>query len=360
MNTRAYNFNAGPAALPLEVLQTAAVEMTDYAGTGMSVMELSHRSASYEAIHNEVQQRFRALYQLPATYRVLLLQGGASTQFAMVPLNMVQPHQQASYIVNGSWGIKAHAEAALLGEAVVCASSKEGGYRSIPALDVATLSPDTAYVHLTTNETIEGVQCHTFPTIPYPLVADMSSDILSRPVDLTRFALVYAGAQKNLGPSGVTVVIAHEDVVERSPATVPTMLRYDTHAKNNSLYNTPPTYSIYMMNLVLRWVEQRGGLKAIAQGNEQKAQLLYNVIDESAGFYVGHAEKSARSRMNVTFRLADRTKESVFLEQAQQHGFIGLTGHRSVGGCRASTYNAVPYEACAALATFMRDFLRRS
>jgi len=360
LTKRAYNFNAGPAALPLSVLQTAAEQMTDFGGTGMSVMEMSHRSETYERLHNDTQEKFRSLFGIPSGYKVLFLQGGASTQFAMVPMNLLPQGKKAAYVVHGSWGVKAYKEAKLFGDAFIAATSKEGGYKRVPDLSSLALGEDTAYLHITTNETIEGVQFQTYPDAGnVRLIADMSSDIMSRPVDISKFDLLYAGAQKNLGPSGVTVVIAKDELVDASPDHLATMLRYDTHAANNSLYNTPPSFSVYIMNLVLQWIESEGGLAGIEKRNVEKTDLIYKAIDDSDGFYLGHAEAPYRSRMNITFRLRTEEEEKAFLKAADAAGFVGLKGHRSVGGCRASTYNAVPYEACAALAEFMDDFRRK-
>ncbi|GFR38605.1 phosphoserine aminotransferase [Insulibacter thermoxylanivorax] len=357
--TRAYNFNAGPAALPLEVLQRAQEELVDYNGIGMSIMEISHRSREYERVNEETQQLFRELLEIPEGYKVLFLQGGASMQFAMVPMNLLRPGTTAAYVDTGSWAKKALAEAKLLGEVQVVASSKDDQYTTIPDLSSLELSEQTAYLHITSNETIGGIQYKSFPdTGDVPLIADMSSDILSRPLDVSRFGLIYAGAQKNLGPSGVTVVIIREDLIQ--PAEhLPTMLRYSTHADNNSLYNTPPVYSIYMMNLVLQWIKENGGLAAMEKRNEEKAKLIYDVIDGSGGFYRGVAKPEYRSPMNITFRMANEELEKRFVEESQAAGFVGLKGHRSVGGLRASTYNAVPYESCQALQQFMLDFQKR-
>ncbi len=357
--TRAYNFNAGPAALPLEVLQRAQEELVDYNGIGMSIMEISHRSREYERVNEETQQLFRELLEIPEGYRVLFLQGGASMQFAMVPMNLLRPGTTAAYVDTGSWAKKALAEAKLLGEVQVVASSKDDQYTTIPDLSSLELPEQTAYLHITSNETIGGIQYKSFPdTGDVPLIADMSSDILSRPLDVSRFGLIYAGAQKNLGPSGVTVVIIREDLIQ--PAEhLPTMLRYSTHADNNSLYNTPPVYSIYMMNLVLQWIKENGGLAAMEKRNEEKAKLIYDVIDGSGGFYRGVAKPEYRSPMNITFRMANEELEKRFVEESQAAGFVGLKGHRSVGGLRASTYNAVPYESCQALQQFMLDFQKR-
>jgi len=360
LTKRAYNFNAGPAALPLSVLQTAAEQMTNFEGTGMSIMEMSHRSENYERLNNETQQLFKTLFGIPDGYKVLFLQGGASTQFAMIPMNLLPAGKSAAYVVHGAWGTKAFKEAKLFGDAVTIASTKESGFKSVPDVKQLQLPDNAAYLHVTTNETIEGVQMMEFPdTGDVPLIADMSSDILSRPLDVSKFGLIYAGAQKNLGPSGVTVVIAKDELVDKSPEHLATMLRYDTHASNNSLYNTPPSFSVYIMNLVLRWIESEGGLAGIEKRNAEKTDLIYRAIDESDGFYVGHAEPEFRSRMNITFRLRTEEAEKAFLKAASAAGFVGLKGHRSVGGCRASTYNAVPYEACAALAQFMDDFRRQ-
>ncbi|WP_274363470.1 3-phosphoserine/phosphohydroxythreonine transaminase [Paenibacillus thermotolerans] len=360
MAKRAYNFNAGPAALPIEVLQTAAEEMTDYKGTGMSVMEMSHRSKQFEDLNNETQSLFKELLGLPDGYKVLFLQGGASTQFAMIPMNLLGAGKSAGYVLTGAWATKAYKEAQLFGDTFAAGSSKESGYRRVPDISGFATPDNAAYLHVTSNETIEGVQFQRFPeTGNVPLIADMSSDILSRPVDASKFALIYAGAQKNLGPSGVTVVIAREELVSESPKHLATMLRYDTHAQSNSLYNTPPSFSVYIMNLVLRWIRDNGGLAAMERKNIEKTDLIYKAIDDSAGLYVGHADKPFRSRMNITFRLNDEALEKTFLKEAEAAGFVGLKGHRSVGGCRASTYNAVPYESCKALAEFMTDFRLR-
>jgi phosphoserine aminotransferase len=358
---RAYNFNAGPSALPLAVLEKAQQELVDFQGTGMSVMELSHRSAAYEQVHNQAIATLKELMNIPEEYHVLFLQGGASTQFAMLPMNFLPEGKKAGYILTGAWSEKAHKEAKMLGETYTVASTKDTNHNRIPTLDELKYEDNTAYVHLTSNNTIFGTEWFTFPdTGDLPLIGDMSSDILSRPFDVSKFAMIYAGAQKNLGPSGVTVVILRPDMLERANANVPTMLRYDTHVKNNSLYNTPPTFGIYMLGLVLEWAKEQGGLEALAKMNQEKAALIYDVIDQSEGFYKGHAEKDSRSLMNITFRLASEELEKQFLAEAKAAGFVGLNGHRSVGGCRASTYNAVPYESCKALSEFMIDFQKKN
>ncbi|MDI3328799.1 MAG: 3-phosphoserine/phosphohydroxythreonine transaminase [Alicyclobacillaceae bacterium] len=357
---RAYNFNAGPSALPLEVLEQAREELVDFRGTGMSILEMSHRSKVYEEVHNEAASLLRELLGVPDGYHILFLQGGASLQFSMVPMNFLSRGRAAGYVLTGNWAEKAWKEAQVLGETFVAASTKEEHYRRIPSLEEIRFGPDAAYLHITSNNTIFGTQWKEFPdTGEVPLIADMSSDILSRPVDVNQFALIYAGAQKNLGPAGVTVVIVREDLVERGPKDIPTMLQYRTHAKNNSLYNTPPVFAIYMMGLVLRWAKEQGGVAELERRNREKAQLIYEVIDRHPDFYLGHAEPGSRSAMNITFRLPTPELEQQFLEEAKREGFVGLNGHRSVGGCRASLYNAVPLESCRALREYMLEFLRK-
>jgi phosphoserine aminotransferase len=359
--TTVYNFNAGPAMLPPPVLERAQAELRDYQGTGMSIMEMSHRGKEYEAVNAEAEATFKRLLGVGDDYRVLFLQGGASTQFAMLPLNFLPPGGTADYLLTGAWAEKAADEAAALGQVHVAASTKGESYRRVPRPDEMDLSSDPVYVHLTSNETIQGIQWQSFPDVgDRPLVADMSSDILSRPFDASRFALVYAGAQKNLGPSGVTAVLLREAWLAEANAKLPTMLRYATHVKNNSLYNTPPTFGVYVLNLVLQWIEEQGGLEAMGERNRRKARIVYAAIDRSGGYYRGHAEPESRSQMNITFRLPSEALEKRFIVEAQTNGMIGLAGHRSVGGVRASLYNAVPLEACRALAAFMDDFARRN
>ncbi|WP_098748535.1 3-phosphoserine/phosphohydroxythreonine transaminase [Paenibacillus sp. EZ-K15] len=357
MSKRAYNFNAGPAALPLEVLERAQAEFVNYGDTGMSIMEMSHRGAVYEAVHNEAQERLLSLLGNPSGYKVLFIQGGASTQFAMIPMNFLGQGQVTNYVMTGSWSDKAIKEAKLIGETHVAASSEESKYMALPSLKDIKLSDHAAYLHLTSNETIEGTQFKEFPdTGSVPLICDMSSDILSRPFDLNQFAMVYAGAQKNLGPSGVAVVIVREDMITDSPKHLPTMLRYNTYLKNNSLYNTPPSFGIYMINEVLKWIEEKGGLQGVQEMNRKKAALIYDAIDNSEGFYRGCVNAEVRSDMNITFRLASEELEKEFVKASEQAGFVGLKGHRSVGGLRASVYNAVPYESAQALVEFMQQF----
>lgn len=361
MSNRAYNFNAGPAALPLEVLQRAQAEFTDFQNAGMSVMEMSHRSAIYEQVNNETEQLLFELLGVEKGYQALFLQGGASTQFAMVPMNLVRDGKVPNYVHSGAWAEKAFKEAKLFGDVHLAADMGAENYMRMPKPGEITLSDNAAYLHITSNETISGAQYKEFPnTGDVPLIADMSSDILSKPIDVSKFGLIYAGAQKNLGPSGVTVVLIREDLLEGLPKQLPTMLRYEIHSKNKSLYNTPPSFSVYMVNLVLKWLKEQGGLAAVDQRNQAKAKLIYDVIDGSGGFYKGAAASESRSLMNITFRLANEELEKAFAKESAAAGFVGLKGHRSVGGLRASTYNAVPHEACLALSQFMRDFQQRN
>jgi phosphoserine aminotransferase len=358
---RAYNFNAGPSALPLAVLEKAQQELIDFRGTGMSVMELSHRSDAYEEVHNQAIALLKELLSIPEDYEVLFLQGGGSLQFSMIPMNFLKHGEKAGYIMTGSWSEKAFSEAKLFGTPYQVSSTKDSQYRRIPQLDELQSSPSDAYIHLTSNNTIYGTQWTDFPnTGDVPLFADMSSDILSKPIDVSQFALIYAGAQKNLGPSGVTVVIIRKDMIEKANPNIPTMLKYSTYSKNNSLYNTPPTFGIYMLGEVLSWIKGIGGINELTKRNEDKAKLIYDAIDQSNYFYIGHAEMESRSNMNITFRLKDEELEKKFLAEAKKEGFVGVNGHRSVGGCRASTYNAVPYETCKAFSDFMILFQKEN
>lgn len=351
------NFNAGPAALPHAVLEKVQAELLDYQGRGMSIMEMSHRSKEYEAINTRAEANFKRLIGVDAGYRVLFLQGGASTQFATIPMNFLPPEGTADYLLTGSWGEKAIEEVPAFGQLHLAASTKADRFTRVPAAGEITLSASPAYVFLTTNETIQGVQYQTYPDVgDAPLVADMSSDILSRPIDASKFSLIFAGAQKNLGPSGVTVVLLRESWLEKANKNVPTMFRYATHVKNNSLYNTPPMFGVYVLDLVLQWIDELGGVGAIAARNEAKAAALYQAIDQSDGYYKGHASPESRSRMNVTFRLPSEELEKQFVAEAQKAGMVGLGGHRSVGGIRASIYNATDLAACQTLAAFMGDF----
>jgi len=361
MMERIFNFSAGPATIPLTVLKEAQAELLNYKNSGMSVIEMSHRTKPYEAINVEAEANMKELLGLGDDYRVLFLQGGASLQFSMVPMNFLREGRTADYILTGAWSEKALKEAKLFGATHVAATTAEGNYRRIPSMEEIQLSENPAYVHITSNNTIFGTQWQEFPSFAnIPLMADMSSDILCKPFDATKFALIYAGAQKNLGPAGVTVVIMRKDLLEGLPTAIPTLLRYDIHAKNNSMYNTPPTFSVYMLNLVLRWIKDQGGLPAMERNNRKKAALIYDTIDQSKGFYQGHADKDSRSLMNVTFRIANNDLESIFAVEAAKAGLDGLKGHRSVGGLRASIYNAMPNEGCQALREFMIEFQKRN
>lgn len=356
-----YNFNAGPAMLPPAVLEQVQAELRDYQGRGMSIMEMSHRSKEFEAVNTQAEATAKKLLGVGDGYRVLFIQGGASTQFAMVPLNFLPPGGSADFIMTGSWAEKAFEEANVIGKGRQAASTQADGYKRVPRQDELSLSPDAAYVHLTSNETIQGIQFQSFPDVGgKPLVGDMSSDILSRPIDASKFSLIYAGAQKNLGPSGVVLVLLREEWLKKANENVPTMLKYSTHVKNNSLYNTPPSFAVYVLNLVLQWIDKNGGVAGMATRNAQKAKTLYDAIDGSGGYYKGHAEPASRSAMNVTFRLGDEAKEKAFLTAATAAGMVGLAGHRSVGGIRASIYNAVSLEACQALAALMADFAKKN
>ncbi|MCL6455157.1 MAG: 3-phosphoserine/phosphohydroxythreonine transaminase [Alicyclobacillus sp.] len=357
------NFGAGPAALPTEVLEQVRDDLLSYAGTGMSVMEVSHRSAVYEQLQADAETALRTLLGIPAHYSILFLQGGASQQFAMVPMNLLPPDGQAGYVLTGSWSEKAMQEAQAFGRARIAGSSKDIGYRQIPMDDELDFSLDDAYVHITTNNTIVGSQWHRVPEIPrsIPLVADMSSDICSRPVDVSRFRLIYAGAQKNLGPAGVTLVICDAPWLERAAANreIPTIFRYGVHVKARSTYNTPPTFAVYVVGLVAQWMLKQGGLAEMERRNRAKAGMVYTAIDDSDGFYEGVVEPTSRSSMNVTFRLRTPALEAAFLERARAVGLVGLAGHRSVGGIRVSLYNAVPLAWCERLCAFMDDFRRK-
>lgn len=358
---RAFNFNAGPAAIPLSVLERAQKELVNFQNTGMSIMELSHRSKEYERVHNHAKSLLKELLAIPDTYEILFLQGGASLQFSMIPMNFLLNQKTAHFVLSGSWSEKAIAEAEIFGKTNVLASSQDKNYSYIPQnTSIEDIQKDGAYLHITSNNTIYGTQWHEYPDSPIPLIADMSSDILSKSLNIEQFSLIYAGAQKNLGPSGVTVVIIKKELLASTRASIPTLLNYETHIKNNSLYHTPPTFSIYMLSLVLEWAVEQGGLNVIQQKNEQKANIIYSAIDESDGFYTPHAEKSSRSFMNITYKLPNEELTKKFLQQSAEQHFVGLAGHRSVGGCRASTYNAVPLEACEALAGFMESFRKEN
>ncbi len=354
---RIFNFSAGPAILPLETLQEAQRDLVDYQGSGMSIMEMSHRGKQYDAVHMEALANFRELLSVPETHEILFMQGGATTQFCLVPMNLLGAGETADYINSGAWGKKAIEEASVLGKVNVAANCGKDIPTRHPTQAELKLTPGAAYLHCTSNETISGAQLKVFPESEAPLVCDMSSDILSRRLDVSKFGLIYAGAQKNLGPSGVALVILRKDLAERAPANLPSMFRYQTHIENQSLYNTPPTFSIYMLCLVTRWLKAKGGVAAMEALNQRKADKLYAAID--AGFYRGTALPEYRSTMNVTFRLPSEELEDLFVKEAKKHDMDGLKGHRSVGGIRASIYNAFPEEGVDALVAFMADFAKR-
>jgi phosphoserine aminotransferase len=357
---RIYNFSAGPAVLPLPVLEEAQRDLITLPGVGMSVLEISHRSKPFDEIIEGAEADFRALARIPDNYHVLFLQGGASTQFSMVPMNLLESGATADYIVTGEWSKKGVKEAKKVGTVNIAATTESEGFKRIPRQDELKLTPGAAYVHYTSNNTIWGTQWKTEPEVgDVPLVCDASSDIFSRPIDVGRYGLIYAGAQKNLGPSGLTVVVIREDLAKKGAESLPTMLRYATHVESKSLYNTPPVFGIYILRLVLKWLVANGGLEAMAAQNERKAGKLYAEIDRS-GFYRGHAAADSRSLMNVNFRLSSEDLEKKFAQESTAAGFDGLKGHRSVGGLRASIYNAFPEEGVDALVEFMRDFEKRN
>ncbi len=355
---RAYNFSAGPAILPEEVLKQAQAELLDYQGTGMSIMEMSHRGKEYSAVHDETIANIKELLSIPEGYSVLFLTGGASTQFAMIPMNLLGKEQVADYTNSGAWASKAIKEAKLLGKVNVAADCGKEIPTRVPRLDELKTTPGAAYLHITSNETISGAQWKVFPENDC-LIADMSSDILSKPLDVSQFGLIYAGAQKNLGPAGITLVIMKDELAERCPETVPTMLRYKTHIEENSLYNTVPTFPVYILCLVTRWLKARGGLAGMQAINEAKAGKLYDAIDAS-GFYKGTAVRECRSDMNITWRLPSEELEAKFIAEASKQNLKTLKGHRSVGGIRASIYNAFPAEGVDALISFMKEFEARN
>ncbi len=358
MPDRIYNFSPGPATLPYEVLQQAAGDIVNYNNSGMGLIELSHRSKEFMAVAEETEELIRRLLRVPDTHKVLFLQGGASSQFFMIPMNLLGPGKTATYLNTGTWAKKAIKEARLFGRIEVAFSSEETMFNRVPRPDEYTVDPDSEYLYFVSNNTIYGSQFRNFPQVDTMLVSDMSSDILSRPVDVDRFGIIFAGAQKNMGPAGVTVVIIREDLLDRAGDTIPTMLRYRTHADKGSMFNTPPCFAIYCVGLVMKWLRDRGGVEAMATINAEKAQLLYDAID-ATDFYRGHAEKESRSLMNVSFNLPTAELETIFISEAAKQGLNGLKGHRSIGGCRASIYNAFPVEGVKKLVDFMADFEKR-
>lgn len=354
---RVYNFNPGPATLPVEVLREAQAEFLNFDNSGMSIVEISHRSKPYEKVHNQAKADILELMGLGDDYEVLFIQGGASLQFAMIPLNFATKEKPGTYVLSGTFASNAYKEAQNLGVGEIAASTKDENFKRVPRQDELKINPNAAYLHICNNNTIFGTEYHYVPeTGNVPLFADMSSDMLSRPVDFKKFSLIYAGVQKNLGAAGVVVVVAKKSFVEKSLETLPTMLRYDTFYKKNSLYNTPPAFAIYIVGKVVAWIKNCGGLEEMARRNKIKAKLLYDAIDSSDGFYRGHAEKDSRSFMNVTFRLPNEELEKKFVAEALEKNLSGVKGHRSVGGMRASIYNAMPIEGAQALADFMDKF----
>jgi phosphoserine aminotransferase len=356
--TRIHNFSAGPAILPVDVLEEAQRDLMSLPGVGMSILEISHRSTAFDEIIERCEANLRALAGIPANHHVLFLQGGASLQFSMVPMNILPAGASADYIVTGAWAQKAVKEAKRVGAVKIAGSTESENFARVPAQKELTLDPNAAYVHYTTNNTIFGTEWQYVPEVGnVPLVADTSSDMFSRPLDVGKYGLIYAGAQKNLGPSGVTLVIIRDDLVARTPASLATMLQYSVHVENKSMYNTPPVFGVYIMGLVLEWLIKVGGLDEIERLNIRKADKLYAEIDRT-GFYRGHAAKDSRSRMNVTFRLPSEQLEKKFVKESTDAGLDGLKGHRSVGGLRASIYNAFPEGGVDALVEFMREFER--
>ncbi len=359
MPDRIYNFSPGPATLPQEVLTQAAKDIVNYNNKGMGLIEMSHRSKDFIAITDETEQLLRDLVGIPANYKVLFLQGGASTQFAMVPMNLMNPGKTGSYLNTGVWAKKAIKEAKLFGNVHVAYTSEPSNYNHVPKQGDYQVDPAAEYLYFVSNNTIYGTQFHTYPQSEKMLVCDMSSDILSHPFDITPFGLVFAGAQKNMGPAGVTVVIVREDLLDRVPENVPTMFRYKTHADNGSMFNTPPCFAIYVVNLVLKWLQKLGGLAVMEKMNQDKAAILYHAIDATS-FYKGHAQPDSRSLMNVTFNLPTPELEAQFIKEAAAIGLDGLKGHRSVGGVRASIYNAFPKAGVEKLVAFMAEFAQKN
>lgn len=355
MPERIFNFSPGPATLPQEVLAQASNDIVNYKNTGMGLIEMSHRSKEFMSVTDNTERLLRKLMDIPENYKVLFLQGGASTQFAMVPMNLLGPGKKASYINTGTWSKKAIKEAKLIGEVTEIFSSEEQGFNHVPETDDFSAADNDEYLYFVSNNTIFGTQFHNFPKSSANLVCDMSSDILSRKINVADFALIFAGAQKNIGPAGCTVVIIREDLLLKAPQTLPTMFKYKTHADKGSMFNTPPCFAIYSIGLVLQWLENQGGVEGIEKINSDKASLVYNQIDSSS-FYRGHADKACRSNMNITFNLPTPELESQFIEEALLLDLNGLKGHRSVGGIRASIYNAFPRQGVEILVDFMKKF----
>ncbi|MDH3349592.1 MAG: 3-phosphoserine/phosphohydroxythreonine transaminase [Desulfobulbaceae bacterium] len=357
MPDRIYNFSPGPATLPYSVLEEAAVDIVNFKNKGIGLIELSHRSKEFMAVADKTEALIRELLEVPNNYKVLFLQGGASSQFYTIPMNLLGGGKKATYLNTGTWAKKAIKEAKLFGDIDVPFSSEEASFNRVPRHDEYTVNQESEYLYFVSNNTIYGTQFHEMPTADTMLISDMSSDIMSRPLDVSKFGIIYAGAQKNMGPAGVTIVIIRDDLLDRAPENTPTMLRYKTHADKGSMFNTPPCFSIYCVGRVMQWLKDLGGLKVMEKMNLEKATLLYNAID-ATDFYRGHAEKESRSLMNISFNLPTPELEKQFIAEAEQIGLNGLKGHRSIGGCRASIYNAFPKEGVEKLVHFMEKFAK--
>ncbi len=359
MAERIYNFSPGPAVLPMEALERAAIDIINYRNTGIGIAEMSHRSKDFIAVAETTEHLLRDLLAIPDNYKVLFLQGGASSQFFMVPMNLLPAGKKATYLNTGAWSKKSIKEAKLFGEIDVAYSSEQQKFNRVPVSSEYTVTDDSEYVYFVSNNTIYGTQFKEFPKTDKMLISDMSSDICSRKVDVSRFGLIFAGAQKNLGPAGLTIVIIRADLLDRAPENIPTMLKYKTHAEKDSMFNTPPCFAIYMVGEVLKWLKAKGGITAIEEINREKAALIYGVIDAS-DYYRGHAEPASRSLMNISFNLATPELEAKFIAEATKIGLNGLKGHRSIGGCRASIYNAFPRDGVVKLVDFMKDFMKNN
>lgn len=359
MSDRVFNFSPGPATLPYEVLEKASRDVVNFQQTGIGLIEISHRSKEFMAVAEEAEKNLRELMHIPDNYKVLFLQGGASSQFFMVPMNLLGKNKKATYLNTGTWAKKAIKEAQLFGAVDVAFSSEKDNFNRVPKPAEYTVADESEYLYYVSNNTIYGTEFADLPQTDKMLISDMSSDILSKPIDVSRFGLIFAGAQKNLGPAGVTIVIIRDDLLTRTPANTPTMLCYKTHADKGSMFNTPPCFAVYVVGEVLKWLKQMGGLTAMEKNNQEKAALLYEAID-SGNYYRGHAEKDSRSLMNVTFNLATPELEAQFIAEAEAIGLNGLKGHRSIGGCRASIYNAFPLEGVVKLVQFMKDFAAKN
>ena len=359
--SRIFNFSAGPSTLPLETLQEAADKLVDYGNSGMSLIEMSHRGKQYDAIHSETIALAREILAVPDDYKGLLIQGGATLQFGMIPMAFLQPGMSADYVLTGSWAKKAYNDGKAVGDVNISWDGADEKYTRMPARDELTLTPDAAYVHICSNETIGGIQFPDFPdTSAVPLICDMSSEIMSRKLSWDKIDMAYAGTQKNLAPSGMALVIMKNNLIEKANKGLPAYLRYDIHADNNSLYNTPPTFVVWMTCLTLRWINSIGGIDAVAKRRDEKADILYGMIENSSGYYKNPVDKASRSPMNVVWRLPSEDLEKKFIEEAGKEGLSGLKGHRSVGGCRASIYNAMPVEGVQALTDFMKTFMAKN